>query len=135
MDKFLSLHRFQKIQKIVLCNNTFSSDDVKILLQKENERKLHTLIIENVDLSRVNPDILAKVVLTLKTVVFYSSKLTRIQTATLFRIIANEDKKQLETLKLVCNNLSKSNSKILAGAVLKLKNVNLFYTKLTPHQV
>ena len=49
--------------------------------------------------------------------------------------MANEDEKELDTLDLGFADLSTIDANILARAVVKLKNVNLSLTKLSPRQV
>ena len=72
-----------------------------------------------VHLSLINPDVLGRVVVTLKNIEWAHVEMSRVQKETLFRVFANENNKQLEFLDLENTIIWNIDADILARVVVK----------------
>ena len=104
------------------------------VLDKEKNKELRTLDLEYVNLSTVDPDVLARVVVKLKIAHLGFTKLTPHQVETLFAVLDNEKNTELHTLGLSRANLSTVEPDVLARVLDRLKNVALYDNLLTTQQ-
>ena len=100
IDGILLGRAFARLEEIILETEDCELEEsllVKMFntLDSEVERRLHTVEIKGVNLSCIDPDLLSRVLVTLKSVTLRRGNMTRVQTETFFRVLAEGGKKKL----------------------------------------
>ena len=96
--------------------------------------ELENLNISDTYLRETEDDILAGAVIRIKTVDLKDTQLTTSQATAIFRAILTEENLGLENLDVRYNNLAKVESELMAGALARMKAVDLTYTFMTTAQ-
>ena len=88
-----------------------------------------------VGLASVDAETLARVVVRLKTMMMVCANLTFHQVFVIFKAIAESEDPKLEHLNICGNDLSQVPPSLLAQAVVRLEEADMFLTRLTSAQV
>lgn len=94
---------------------------------------LENITISPINLGNVDADLLAGALTRMKTVTLIAN-LTTSQATAFFQAILTQEERQLDNLTIHFNSLEEVDGELLAGAVTRMKTVNLNYTSLTASQ-
>ena len=124
----------KKLKHVVLSNTILTTWQVNLLWQEMKESsQLNSLNITGINLSSVEPEMLASIVNKMEKVNLWYSKLTTQQVTVLCQVM--KENSQLKSLHLGWNNLSSVEPELLASGLSKCENLNVWNTKLTTEQV
>jgi len=104
-------------------------------IMERKESRLRKLVLAKTSLSRVSAARLAGLVLSLEDLSLLLNHLTTDQLTVVLTAISETETLRLRSLNLTRNDLSSVPSLLLSRAVLRLQEVTLFMTKLSPDQV
>ena len=121
----------KKLKHVVLSNTILTTWQVNLLWQEMKESsQLNSLNITGINLSSVEPEMLASIVNKMEKVNLWYSKLTTQQVTVLCQVM-----KENSQLNLGWNNLSSVEPELHASGLSKWENLNVWNTKLTTEQV
>lgn len=135
VDAKLLASLVQKLEHVGLRGTELLLQQVHFLLIRlsQDPKKLKTLILEEIDLSSVDPELLSSAVRKLESVSLQSTKLNTVQIETVLTEMSHED--NLKELNLSYNNLGLVDEELLARSTFCLCSLYLCETNLFSHQL
>ena len=126
-----------RLEEVDLWNTLLTSHQLNSILEaiaSSTQLNLSKLSLKGLDLSQASPDLISRAVVRLAHIDLTATKLSGDQVTGLLTTILTEDQTSLAVLNLSGNNLSVVDASLLAGAVIKLKEVSLDQTAITQTQ-
>lgn len=126
-----------RLEEVDLWNTLLTSHQLHSILEaiaRSTQLNLSKLSLKGLDLSPASSDLLSQAMVRLAQIDLTATKLSGDQVTSLLNTILTEDQTSLAVLNLSGNNLSLVEPSLLAGAVVKLREVSLDQTFITQTQ-
>ena len=127
-----------KIKTVKLTESGLTTSQATAIFEAiltEEELDLENISFRENKLGEVESDLLARAVVKIKTVDLNDTELTACQATAIFHAILEEEELDLKNLNIGDNYLDEvDDSELMAGAVVRLKTVDLNYGELTTSQ-